>query len=144
MFFGTWFFFSINWVIAFFSFGHFFVLINHHFFNKGVWVNLYKFTFSIPPLFHSQANKKERNQNLFYPPTFPSSHHFLSFHFSTPPTKRTINVEVQFFSLMPLAPILFNHIYLFTKKYQDITHKLFGLHEYFSSHWPKNIFYLII
>ena len=28
------------------------------------------------------------------------------------------------FSLMPRAPILFNHIYLFTKKYQNITHKL--------------------
>ena len=25
---------------------------------------------------------------------------------------------------MPRAPILFNHIYLFTKKYQNITHKL--------------------
>ena len=29
------------------------------------------------------------------------------------------------FSLMPPASILFNHIYLFTKKYQNIAHKLF-------------------
>ena len=29
------------------------------------------------------------------------------------------------FSLMPHAPILFNHFYLFTKKYQNITLKLF-------------------
>ena len=45
------FYFLINWVIAFFFFGgcfiFFFVLIGHHFFNKGIWVNLYKFTFSI-------------------------------------------------------------------------------------------------
>ena len=31
------------------------------FFNKNVWKNLYKLTFSIPLLFHSQPNKKERN-----------------------------------------------------------------------------------
>ena len=29
------------------------------------------------------------------------------------------------FSLVPHIPILFNHIYLFTKKYQNLTHKLF-------------------
>ena len=38
--------FCINWV---------------SFFNKSIWVNLYKLTFSIPQLFHSQPNKKEEN-----------------------------------------------------------------------------------
>ena len=31
------------------------------FFNKGVWVNLYKLIFSISLVFHSQQNKNERN-----------------------------------------------------------------------------------
>ena len=39
------------------------------FFNKGIWINLFKFIFSIPQFFHSQPNKKERKENFFYPPT---------------------------------------------------------------------------
>ena len=31
------------------------------FFNKSIWINLYKFTFSIFLLFHSQPNKNEIN-----------------------------------------------------------------------------------
>ena len=31
------------------------------FFNKSICINLYKLTFSIPPFFHSQPNKKEGN-----------------------------------------------------------------------------------
>ena len=31
------------------------------FFNKGIWVNSYKFTFFISPLFYLQPNKNERN-----------------------------------------------------------------------------------
>ena len=68
--------------------------------NKSIIVNLYKlhflsFHFSFqpnkrvfyPPTFPSlQPNTHERKLNIFYPPTnFPSS------HFSTPPTKWTLN-----------------------------------------------------
>ena len=31
------------------------------FFNNGIWVNLFKLIFFIPPLFHSQPNKEEIN-----------------------------------------------------------------------------------
>ena len=31
------------------------------FFNKDIWINLYKLTFSISPLFHSQPNKNDKN-----------------------------------------------------------------------------------
>ena len=52
------------------------------FFNKGIWVNLFKLNFSISPLFHFQPNKNERkikifsillhfhSPTIFYPPTF--------------------------------------------------------------------------
>ena len=44
-----------------------------------------------PPTFPSlQPNTYERKLNIFHPPTFSSFHNFLSFHFSTPPTKRTL------------------------------------------------------
>ena len=58
-------------------------------FNKNIWVNLYKFIFSIPPLFYSQPNKNKGNNNLFYPPTFLPSNYFLSSHFSIYSTERT-------------------------------------------------------
>ena len=73
--------------------------------NKGIMVNLYKLLFLSshfsfqpnkrvfhPPTFPSlQPNTHEGKLNIFHPPTFPSSHKFPSFHFSTPPTKRTLN-----------------------------------------------------
>ena len=63
--FWTWFLFFRKLGDCFFFFFlaicHFFVLISNHFFNKDVWVNLYKLTFFIPPFFHSQLNKNERN-----------------------------------------------------------------------------------
>ena len=60
----TWFFlldfyFLINWVIVFFLSLFCFNWLS--FFNKGIWVNLYKLTFSIISLFYSQPNKNERN-----------------------------------------------------------------------------------
>ena len=63
---GTWFFFLINWVIFFFFFFFcgclsLFCFNWPSFFNKDIWVSLYKFTFFIPLLFHSQPNKRERN-----------------------------------------------------------------------------------
>ena len=58
-------------------------------FNKDIWVNLYKLIFFIPPLFHSQPNKNEGNNNLFYTLIFISSHNFLSFYLSIRLTKRT-------------------------------------------------------
>ena len=72
--------------------------------NKGIVVNLYKLHFlssyfSFQPnkkVFHPltfpflQPNTHEGKLNIFHPPTFPSSHNFPPFHFSTPPTKRTL------------------------------------------------------
>ena len=69
--------------------------------NKSIIVNLYfpSFPFSLQPdkrVFHPftfpslQPNTQEGKLNIFYPPTFPSSHNFLSFHFSITPTKRTL------------------------------------------------------
>ena len=75
---------------------YFFVL-----FNRDIIVNLYLLYFSSSH-FSSQSNKRvfhpstfpflqpnthEKKLNIFYPPTFLSSHNFLSFHFSTPPSK---------------------------------------------------------
>ena len=42
-------------------FFHFFGFNWALFFNKVIWVNLYKLIFFIPPLFHSQPNKNEGN-----------------------------------------------------------------------------------
>ena len=54
------FYFLMNWVIFFGCLS--FICFNWpSFFNKGIWVNLDKLTFFIPPLFHSQSNKEERN-----------------------------------------------------------------------------------
>ena len=82
---------KFRWFIFFFwLFITFFVLIGHHFFNNDICTNLYTLTFSIPPLFHSQANKKR--EKLKY---------FLSSHFSTPPTKWTIKrFSLSHFSLL--------------------------------------------
>ena len=63
-FYGHDFYFLINlgdWFFFFWLFTTFWVLIWHHFFNKGISVNLYKLTFFIPSFFHSQPNKKEGN-----------------------------------------------------------------------------------
>ena len=75
--------------------------------NKGIMVNLYKLLFLsshfsfqsnkrvfYPPTFSSlQPNTYEKKLNIFHPPTFPSFHNFSSFHFSTPPTKRTLRED---------------------------------------------------
>ena len=53
----------------FINLGDWFFLVVYHFFgfnwvsffNRGICVNLYKLTFSILPLFHSQPNKNEGN-----------------------------------------------------------------------------------
>ena len=72
--------------------------------NNGIIINLYKlhfpsFPFFLQPnkiVFHPptflplQPNKQEGKLNIFYPPTFPSSHNFPSSHFYTPPSKRTL------------------------------------------------------
>ena len=73
--------------------------------NKGIIINLYKLHFlsshfSFQPnkrVFHPstfpslQPNTHKGKLNIFHPPTFPSSYNFLSFYFSTPPTKQTLN-----------------------------------------------------
>ena len=54
------FYFLMNWLIYFGCLS--FICFNWpSFFNKGIWVNLDKLTFFIPPLFHFQSNKEERN-----------------------------------------------------------------------------------
>ena len=72
--------------------------------KKGIMVNLYKLLFlsshfSFQPnkrVFHPltfpslQPNTHEGKLNIFHPPTFPFFHNFPPFHFSTPPTKRTL------------------------------------------------------
>ena len=73
--------------------------------NKGIIINLYKLYFLSshfsfqpnkrvfhPPTFPSlQPNTHKGKLNIFHPPTFPSFYNFLSFHFSTPLTKQTLN-----------------------------------------------------
>ena len=61
-FFWTWFFINkFGWLLFFFFFGSLFCFNWVLFFNKGIWVNLFKLIFSIPPLFYSQPNKNEKN-----------------------------------------------------------------------------------
>ena len=78
--------------------------------NKGIIVNLYKLYFSsffffLSPnkrIFHSltfppfQPNTQERKVNIFYPPTFSSSHNFSSSHFSIPLSKHTLKENIPF------------------------------------------------
>ena len=73
--------------------------------NKGIIVNLYKlnfssFHFSLQPskrVFHPltfpplQPNIQEGKLNIFHPSPFLSSHNFPSSHFSTSPTKQSLN-----------------------------------------------------
>ena len=75
------------------------ISISYISYKKDIIVNLYKLhfpssSFSLQPnkkVFHPptfpplQLNTLERKPNLLYPPTFPFS------HFSTSPTKRTLN-----------------------------------------------------
>ena len=60
------------------------------FFNKRIWVNLFKLIFSIIPLFDPQPNKNDEKTRSFL-----SSHHFLPFYFSTLSTKRTLRQRVE-------------------------------------------------
>ena len=48
------------------------------FFNKGIWVNLYKFTFFIFPRSTPPTKQKRGKLKSFYPLTFPYSHYLLS------------------------------------------------------------------
>ena len=82
--------------------------------NKGIIINLYKLYFLSshfsfqpnkrvfhPPTFPSlQPNTHKGKLNIFHPPTFPSSYNFLSFYFSTPPTKQN-NFPPSHFSIPP-------------------------------------------
>ena len=45
----------------FFFFLSLFCFNRASFFNKAIWVNLYKHIFFIPPFFHSQPNKNKEN-----------------------------------------------------------------------------------
>ena len=77
--------------------------------NKGIIINLYKqlflpFHFSFQSnkrVFHSltfsslQPNTHKKKLNIFHPPTFPFSHNFLSFHYFTLLSKRTLHYKTQ-------------------------------------------------
>ena len=50
--------------VIFFFYGHVFLFFGFNcasFFNRDIYINLYKLTFSIPLFFHSQPNKNEEN-----------------------------------------------------------------------------------
>ena len=81
------------WVVALFCvvICYFFFINWASFFNKGIWVNLFKLIFSFPPLFHSQSNKKKEKIKSFL-----SSHHFLLFDLGEK-TKETENREKNIF-----------------------------------------------
>ena len=57
------------------------------FFINGIWVNLYKFTFSIPPLFHSQKKKKRDKLKSSLSSHFSILPLFHSSHQTNPKTK---------------------------------------------------------
>ena len=98
-FFGYDFYFLINWVIFFFSCLSLFCINWLSFFNKGVWVNLYKLIFLSFYFFTSNQTKKRKIKS------FLSSHYFLSSHFFTIPTKRTLNITIsQFLEKVFLFP----------------------------------------
>ena len=63
IFFWTWFLFfnKFRWLIFFLVVYRFFGFNWASFFNKGMCINLYKLTFSIPPFSHSQPKKKKGN-----------------------------------------------------------------------------------
>ena len=99
------------------------VLLFVYIFSKDIMVNLYQLYFSSSH-FLSQLNKKvfhpsifppfqpntnEGKLNFFYPPTFPPSHHFLSFRFFTPPPKRTLRVTFFFLDSGPFLSL--NYFY---------------------------------
>ena len=95
--------------------------------NKSIIVNLYKllflsFHFSFqpnkrvfhPPTFPSlQPNTHEGKLNIFHPLTFPSFHNFPSFHFSTPPTKRTLNQCLTFTLFLTFYTIPYSLFFAF-------------------------------
>ena len=63
IFFWTWFLFfnKFRWLLIIFGCLSLFCFNLTSYFNKNIWVNLYKLTFFIPPLFNSQPNKNEGN-----------------------------------------------------------------------------------
>ena len=83
------FYFLINLVIVFCLF---FCFNRASFFNKGTWANLCKHIFPSFHFFSLPTKQKGGKLKSFLFSHFSSLHHFLSSHFSTPPTKRTLNV----------------------------------------------------
>ena len=97
-------------------------------------VNLYQLYFSSSH-FLSQPNKKvfhpstfppfqpntnERKLNLFYHPTFPSSHNFLSSHFSTTPTKWTLKNKVSLQTSLERNFLNFSYLF-FGVNFENLT-----------------------
>ena len=102
-------------------------------FSKDIMVNLYQLYFSSSH-FLSQPNKKvfypstfppfqlntnEGKLNLFYPPTFPSSHNFPFSHFSTPPSKQSLTL----FSSLSSSMFLFFYLFVVVQLSLKHTHR---------------------
>ena len=66
----------------------FFVYLYIYFIYQGHESKFIQTIFSIPPLFYSQTKHHQGKLK-----TFLSSSHFLSSHFSTPPTERTLRLQ---------------------------------------------------
>ena len=80
----AWFFFfnKFGWLRLFF-FGclPLFVLFIDHFFNKGIWVNLYKFIFFSSLHFSTSNQTQNRENKISFILTFSLLPYFLPFHF---------------------------------------------------------------
>ena len=72
----------------FFFFFFFFVYLYIYFIYQGHESKFIQTIFSIPPLFYSQTKHHQGKLK-----TFLSSSHFLSSHFSTPPTERILRLQ---------------------------------------------------
>ena len=86
------FYFLINWVIAFFFFSclSLFCFSWSSFFNKGCMSKFIQTHFFHPSIFPLPTKQKGEKLKFFL-----SSHHFLSFYFSTLPTKRALKFEIR-------------------------------------------------
>ena len=89
----------------FFFFFHFFFCFNREsFLNKGIWVNLYKYIFSIISPFHSQLKKKKKKKReikIFLSPHFFTFQPFSILSFFHPSNQIdnliTTNFETKFY-----------------------------------------------
>ena len=86
----------VNLYQLYFSSSHFLSQQNKKVFHPSIF----------PPF---QLNTNEEKLNFFYPTTFPSSHNFSLFYFSTPPSKHSLeenNKETSSYSIiqMPTSP----------------------------------------